>query len=363
MQPDGTLIGAGATAPGGWLRVAKEGGKHFIWSAEYTGAGRQLNYNDLGFMQRQNLQTFEASVGWRTLEPGSTPSTPPARSASRTAATTPGSISGRQLELNTRLHLLDFSSIFLAADYAPRPLRRPRGRRRHRARARRLPRRQAGVRQRPAPIDLRDHRQPDPGDGRRHFSTNVQASAVFHALPQLDIEILPQLTWAARRVPLRLAVGRPVRSRTSSASSQAKNVSATAPRDLHLHAAPHAAGLRAGVPGLRPLLRPPRPRHAADRSRARRRAPPAAPSTSPSSPPPPPSPPSPPPTSKRPRSTPASSSAGSTASARPSTSSIPARRIPQVETFTPPAMLDPHAFDHGATTDVVLLKLSYWWAS
>ena len=57
MQPDGTLIGSGAAAPGGWLRVAKEGGKHLTWSAEYTGAGRQLNYNDLGYMQRQNIET------------------------------------------------------------------------------------------------------------------------------------------------------------------------------------------------------------------------------------------------------------------------------------------------------------------
>src|SRR5262249_7962345 len=39
-QPDGTLIGPGASAPGGWFRVAKEGGKHLLWSAEYTGAGR-----------------------------------------------------------------------------------------------------------------------------------------------------------------------------------------------------------------------------------------------------------------------------------------------------------------------------------
>ncbi len=31
--------------------------------------------------------------------------------------------------------------------------------------------------------------------------------------------------------------------------------------------------------------------------------------------------------------------------------------------FTPPATLSPRAFNHGATTDVVLLKLSYWWGS
>ena len=31
--------------------------------------------------------------------------------------------------------------------------------------------------------------------------------------------------------------------------------------------------------------------------------------------------------------------------------------------FTPPATLSPRAFNHGASTDVVLLKLSYWWGS
>ena len=28
-----------------------------------------------------------------------------------------------------------------------------------------------------------------------------------------------------------------------------------------------------------------------------------------------------------------------------------------------PAMLAPREFGHGAATDVILLKLSYWWAS
>ena len=31
--------------------------------------------------------------------------------------------------------------------------------------------------------------------------------------------------------------------------------------------------------------------------------------------------------------------------------------------FIPPATLDPHAFGHGGTSDVFLLKFSSWWAS
>jgi hypothetical protein len=34
-----------------------------------------------------------------------------------------------------------------------------------------------------------------------------------------------------------------------------------------------------------------------------------------------------------------------------------------VQSLMGPATLAPRAFDHGATTDVLLLKLSYWWAS
>ena len=92
-QPDGTRIGAGATAPGGWLRVAKEGGKHLLWSAEYTGAGRTLQYNDVGYMARQNLHLGKATLGWRGLEPGATPSRRRRRSRSRRAATCPASTS------------------------------------------------------------------------------------------------------------------------------------------------------------------------------------------------------------------------------------------------------------------------------
>ena len=40
-------------------------------------------------------------------------------------------------------------------------------------------------------------------------------------------------------------------------------------------------------------------------------------------------------------------------------------QIPTVPTsaFTPPTSLDPHAFGHGGTSDVFLLKFSSWWAS
>ena len=87
---DGTKIDSGDHAPGGWLRIAKEGGKPFIWATEYTYAGKKLDYNDLGFQLRQNLHEFKASLGYRTLERrATTPSTPRRCSSWTCAATSP----------------------------------------------------------------------------------------------------------------------------------------------------------------------------------------------------------------------------------------------------------------------------------
>jgi hypothetical protein len=361
IQPDGSPIGAGASAPGGWLRVAKEGGKHFTWSAEYTGAGRQLNYNDVGYMQRQNVETFAASVGWRTLEPG--------KHTVDTTSTLTVSDSrnnawlelGQQVELSTRLHLLDFSSVFLAADYAPA----------------RFDDREVGdgtALERAGYLGGKLEYDSDPRRsiyatiasqtqvmGSGIFSTNVQASAVFHALPQLDIEILPQLTWAAGEYRYAWQSVGPFDPYLFG-KLEAKNLSATVratytftPR-LTLQAYAQAFLASGHFSDLRALGTLP---------------------TAPGAPP------------RTPGSTVHLSQLGTAAPFVPVTSpdfeeaainaSVVFRweyrlgstlylvytrsQIPQVASFTPPAMLDPHAFAHGATTDVILLKLSYWWGS
>jgi hypothetical protein len=66
---DGTVISAGDASPAAQVRFAKEGGKHWAWSANYTGIGRKVDYNDVGYMQRQNLHNAAVSVQWRNLEP------------------------------------------------------------------------------------------------------------------------------------------------------------------------------------------------------------------------------------------------------------------------------------------------------
>jgi hypothetical protein len=68
--PDGTQIQSGDRGLGGWARLAKEGGENVVWSLEYTGQGRRIDYNDVGYMARQNFHEAKAGIEYRTLKPG-----------------------------------------------------------------------------------------------------------------------------------------------------------------------------------------------------------------------------------------------------------------------------------------------------
>jgi hypothetical protein len=361
QQPDGTMIDSGATAPGGWLRIAKEGGKHLLLSLEYTGAGRKLQYNDMGYMQRQNVQTVQGSVGWRTLQPTRfTVDTTSAFVASESLNMS-GLDLGQSYELNTRLRLLDFSTIFLAADFSPAH----------------FDDREVGdgtALQRAAYWGGKIEYDSDPRRsiyatiadqtqvmGTGIYATSLQASLVFHALPQLDIELLPQVTWAAGEY--RFAW----QSVTSDAEPYwfgklaAKNVSATlratytfTPR-LSLQAYVQAFLASGHFSDLRSLgLDPATGTHVSgqkvylsDLSNAMA----GTPGTSPDF-----------------EEAALNASVvlrweyrlGSTLYLVYTRSQIPAL---DQNTFMPPASLSPRAFNHGAATDVILLKLSYWWAS
>jgi len=361
LQPDGTVIGAGATAPGGWLRVAKEGGKHLTWSAEYTGAGRKLDYNDLGYMQRQNVQTFSASVGWRTLEPGKHTVDTTSTFVAADSRNNDWLDLGQSYELNTRLHLLDFSWLFLAADYAPA----------------RFDDREVGdgtALERAGYLGGKIEYDSDP---RRDvsatianqtqiiahdaYATSFQGSAVFHVLPQLDIELVPQLTFTAGEYRYAWQSVTPVGPYLFG-KLDAKNVSVTlrasytfAPRlTLQAYAQaflasghfsdirsivsyPFAPGTPARVPGSTVNL--------ADLA--------ASPMVVPGI---------------NPDFEEAAINASVVFRWEYRLGSLlylvyTRSQIPEVQNLMGPASLAPSAFRHGATTDVLLLKLSYWWAS
>ncbi|HKU38922.1 MAG TPA: DUF5916 domain-containing protein [Polyangiales bacterium] len=66
--PDGTLIGPGDTGAGGLLKLSKQGGEHWILDGSFAAHSRKLDFNDLGFMDRQNFLRAGAYVEYRTLD-------------------------------------------------------------------------------------------------------------------------------------------------------------------------------------------------------------------------------------------------------------------------------------------------------
>jgi Domain of unknown function (DUF5916) len=66
---DGNWIKSGDLGWGGSFDFQKQGGKHWLFEAEYDVASRQLDYNDLGFMARQNLHHIDLVGEYRTTEP------------------------------------------------------------------------------------------------------------------------------------------------------------------------------------------------------------------------------------------------------------------------------------------------------
>jgi hypothetical protein len=66
---DGTVIRPGDVGPAVQARIAKDGGKHWTGNVRYQMHGRKTDYNDLGYMQRQNEHVADLFVEYHTLEP------------------------------------------------------------------------------------------------------------------------------------------------------------------------------------------------------------------------------------------------------------------------------------------------------
>jgi hypothetical protein len=354
-QPDGTQIGPGATSPGGWLRVAKEGGKHLLWSAEYTGAGRTLQYNDVGYMARQNLHLMKGTLGWRELEP----STHTLEKSAAFEVTQNRNLSGLDLgqlyELNGRLRLRNFVSILLAADFAPA----------------RFDDREVGdgtALERARYLGGRFELVSDPRGtlyaslanqtqimGAGIYGTAVQGIVVVHALRQLDIELLPQVTWSAGEFRYARQVIDPTGNYwfgklTANSVSATLRASYTFTPQLTLQAYAQAFLASGHFDDMRSITMPAGPGTQVTIAGLQAIG---------SSPPPSP-----------PDFQDAALNVnvvfrweyrlGSTIYFVYSRSQIPT--VP-TSAFTPPASLDPRAFGHGGTSDVFLLKFSSWWAS
>jgi hypothetical protein len=68
-EPDGKPIRPGTFAPGASLYVGKDGGAHWLWNAWQHLAGRTLEFNDLGYLERKNDYQAYLSLSYRTLDP------------------------------------------------------------------------------------------------------------------------------------------------------------------------------------------------------------------------------------------------------------------------------------------------------
>jgi hypothetical protein len=67
--PDGTSIGPGDLGTGGTLRLSKQGGEHVLLDGTVAASNRKLDFNDLGFLARQNDARAGAYAEYRTLDP------------------------------------------------------------------------------------------------------------------------------------------------------------------------------------------------------------------------------------------------------------------------------------------------------
>jgi hypothetical protein len=68
-EPDGIPIEPGHAAAGASLYVGKEGGPHWLWSGWQHVTGRELDFNDLGYLERKNDYQGYFALTYRTLRP------------------------------------------------------------------------------------------------------------------------------------------------------------------------------------------------------------------------------------------------------------------------------------------------------
>jgi hypothetical protein len=69
LQPDGNVLRSGDLSPSGKVQLNKGGGGHLRASATYGFHGKNADFNDLGYMQRQNSQSLDALAEYDTNGP------------------------------------------------------------------------------------------------------------------------------------------------------------------------------------------------------------------------------------------------------------------------------------------------------
>jgi len=195
QQLDGTWIGPGSRGVGGWVRLAKDGGSPLLADLTYTGIGRWLTFNDLGFMPRQNLHEVKAGLELRTLEPGPVTLERHLRLDVTTDRNLDGLDLGTLIELGATARLRNFWTLHLSAETSPA----------------RFDDREVGdgtALQRALFVGGKAEVQTDPlrvwsfdlkGEARfmaSAFYVTGQSAVTLRPLPQLEISLTPQATYS-----------------------------------------------------------------------------------------------------------------------------------------------------------------------
>lgn len=116
---DGTIHSPSGMAPGASLRFAKEGGEHWIGGIGVDVASRNLDYNDLGYMQRQNLVQAQAGLAYRTTTPWWVTLATTTRLDAMEKENLDGQNIGRQAEISTEWQFRNFWSGLVLLRYRP----------------------------------------------------------------------------------------------------------------------------------------------------------------------------------------------------------------------------------------------------
>jgi len=111
LLPDGGSIRAGELGGGVNAALAKEGGEHWLWDAWVSARSRKLEINDVGYLDRANLMVVGGSIRFRTLRPWWATIGAETRLEARASNTLDGLPLGRRSTLATSLELPSFWEI------------------------------------------------------------------------------------------------------------------------------------------------------------------------------------------------------------------------------------------------------------
>lgn len=117
---DGTTIRSGDLGLGTKTRLAKEGGVPWVGEVIYEGASRHLDFNDLGYMKRQNIHSVSTTLEYRTLAPWLNTLETHSRFEVYGRTNLDGLVLAHGYQVNTQWKLTSFWEFFIEAHYRGR---------------------------------------------------------------------------------------------------------------------------------------------------------------------------------------------------------------------------------------------------